>query len=320
MAKHIHIHLHKTRDADGPAHAPAGSSKGGQFVAGSSAAISHHAKAAAHHEAEHKKIGSPAVRPGAFAQPSPHQHAARLHKEAKEAHEIAKAQSTGPHAAHYAKEAQSWTKSANENSATVHAASQKAPLHKTRDADGPAHAPAGSSKGGQFVSGGGGSGHSTKSLEQLKWYQHHGSKSINKGLREGKLSKNAVAAVEHIDSMFTKSTEPLTVYRGSKWIEGHAAFGVRKGDPKIGDTFSDPAYSSTSKKEGIAKEFTNATVLEVHVPKGHLVLPASELMAKHEGGKSEEDEVLLPRDQKFKITGFERNKGGLLTKVKVTAI
>ena len=33
MAKHIHIHVH-TRDADGPAHAPAGSSKGGQFVSG----------------------------------------------------------------------------------------------------------------------------------------------------------------------------------------------------------------------------------------------------------------------------------------------
>lgn len=36
MAKHIHIWLRgSTRDADGPAHAPAGSSKGGQFVSGS---------------------------------------------------------------------------------------------------------------------------------------------------------------------------------------------------------------------------------------------------------------------------------------------
>ena len=34
MAKHIHIHLGRTKDADGPAHAPAGSSKGGQFVSG----------------------------------------------------------------------------------------------------------------------------------------------------------------------------------------------------------------------------------------------------------------------------------------------
>lgn len=34
MAIHIHIHK-KTKDADGPAHAPAGSSKGGQFVSGS---------------------------------------------------------------------------------------------------------------------------------------------------------------------------------------------------------------------------------------------------------------------------------------------
>ena len=46
MANHIHIHLHRTADAEGPAHAPAGSSKGGQFVAGSSQAIGHHAAAA----------------------------------------------------------------------------------------------------------------------------------------------------------------------------------------------------------------------------------------------------------------------------------
>lgn len=35
MNKHIHIHIHRTTDADGPAHAPAGSPKGGQFVSGS---------------------------------------------------------------------------------------------------------------------------------------------------------------------------------------------------------------------------------------------------------------------------------------------
>lgn len=34
MTKHIHIHIHRTTDADGPAHAPAGTSKGGQFVSG----------------------------------------------------------------------------------------------------------------------------------------------------------------------------------------------------------------------------------------------------------------------------------------------
>ena len=36
MAKHIHIWLRgSTQDADGPAHVPAGSSKGGQFTSGS---------------------------------------------------------------------------------------------------------------------------------------------------------------------------------------------------------------------------------------------------------------------------------------------
>ena len=48
MAKHIHIHLGKTKDANGPAHAPAGSSKGGQFVAGGKTAGAHHAASKAH--------------------------------------------------------------------------------------------------------------------------------------------------------------------------------------------------------------------------------------------------------------------------------
>lgn len=51
MAKHIHIHLGRTKDADGPAHAPAGSSKGGQFVSGGAAGGSqaHHAEKYQHH-------------------------------------------------------------------------------------------------------------------------------------------------------------------------------------------------------------------------------------------------------------------------------
>ena len=37
MTKHIHIYLpSKTKDADGPKHAPAGSSNGGQFTSGGS--------------------------------------------------------------------------------------------------------------------------------------------------------------------------------------------------------------------------------------------------------------------------------------------
>lgn len=51
MAIHIHVH---TKDA-GPAHAPAGSSNGGQFVAGGKNAAGHIAAGAEHRAAAAKK-------------------------------------------------------------------------------------------------------------------------------------------------------------------------------------------------------------------------------------------------------------------------
>ena len=53
MAIHIHLHT-KTKDV-GPAHAPAGSSNGGQFVAGGKSAAGHIAAGAEHRAAAAKK-------------------------------------------------------------------------------------------------------------------------------------------------------------------------------------------------------------------------------------------------------------------------
>ena len=120
MSKHIHIHIHgKTKDAGEFKESDHPRGKGGMFTAGSAEAVSHHSTQQAYHLDQHKK--TPEVKPaqGAFAQPSPHQHAARLHGEAKEAHEIAKVQKTGPNAQHYANQAMDWTQSANSVSAKL---------------------------------------------------------------------------------------------------------------------------------------------------------------------------------------------------------
>lgn len=164
---------------------------------------------------------------------------------------------------------------------------------------------------GQFGTGGGSPQKkelSPKQQEMVRWYQHFGYRSINKGLRSGTLSKSAKQAVDLIDSSFSPAPEDLVVYRGSKWVEGHPVFGAR-GGVKVGAEFSDPAYTSTTTEEGVAREFTNATAVRISIPKGTSTLNVSAEMGKVEGGKKQEKEILLPRDSKFRVTKVDVENG-----------
>lgn len=156
-------------------------------------------------------------------------------------------------------------------------------------------------------------------LEALRWYQHHGSAGINKGLRKGGNSKSAMLAIEAIDELFEPAKKAMTLYRGSKWIEGHPAFGVRTGAPTKGEVFIEWAFSSTSISEATARQYTNATCLKIALPAGAPVIMLSEMMGNHSGGRSEEGEVLLPRGQRFEITGHTLD-GKLLREVEVTVL
>jgi hypothetical protein len=118
----IHIHIHKTRDA-GPAHAPAGSSKGGQFVSSGGAAPGnaaklHHQKQAAKYRALHEKTGNPDHKAAAAA----HGEAGFRHQNYSQASEHGSywMESEEKQKAHLAKA----TAASNE----AHAASLKAPL------------------------------------------------------------------------------------------------------------------------------------------------------------------------------------------------
>ena len=170
----------------------------------------------------------------------------------------------------------------------------------------------------------GGAQHSPAVKQAVSWYQHHGFGSINRGLRTGKVSKNGAEAIKQIDSAFTPSTKEQVLHRGAGWVEGHPALGVRKGDPQVGVVFSDPAYTSTSVDEVTARQFTRATAFKIHVPAGTPTLDIAAAMhddkATARDISSKEGEVLLPRGTKFKITGFERDKSGLLKTVHVSVV
>lgn len=93
---------------------------GGKFSHTNAAAT--HTKAAQEHEAAMGKIGTKNLSPAQKAQFDRHDHARRIHKEAAEAHTTAAnhfAAKTG-HGDHYAKQAHSWTASANKASAAAH--------------------------------------------------------------------------------------------------------------------------------------------------------------------------------------------------------
>lgn len=120
----------------------------------------------------------------------------------------------------------------------------------------------------------------------------NGFAKINSELREGKADD---PRIEHLDSAFSKASplpEPIVVHRG---FQGRGADKLRK--VKVGETFTDEGYSSTSLKERIARSFRKrfssdpGQYASIIVPKGTRVLAGVEL----------EKEVLLPRGSRFKV-------------------
>ena len=255
MSKHIHIHLYRTADADGPAHAPAGSSKGGQFVssggnAPGNAAKLHHQKHAAKYRALHEKTGNP-----------DHKAAAAAHGEAGFQHQnYSQASEHGSYWMESKEKQKEHLAKAIQASNAAHAASLKAPLpkaakpvnrpqhspmrqanrnleaqqlkeskkivkmgqspgvnlgvrqmqaksdveqaklriaaRKTKDV-GPAHAPAGSSKGGQFVSSGGATSAKAAAEHHSQKQGEHAEKAQSKKLSESTRQAHEKASYHH---------------------------------------------------------------------------------------------------------------------------
>lgn len=107
-----------------------------------------------------------------------------------------------------------------------------------------------------------------------------------------------------VDKVFEKVEpleKPIVLHRGldiSRRPEALAFFG----NLKVGQSFSDPAYFSTSisSKVGTDFAFDSRIRLKVVVPAGKKVLPVNTLLGKRHG-YALEHEALLPRGSKFKV-------------------
>lgn len=122
-----------------------------------------------------------------------------------------------------------------------------------------------------------------------QYYSSSGYMSINDELRssQGKLKGAHGEQVKQLDAAIAKHPAPRTflVERGTEGIDYFSKMDV-------GSTYVDHGYSSTAATEG----FDTQVQLHIEVPKGY---PAAPIPSNH----PVENEVLLPRGTKFKVTG-----------------
>jgi len=131
-----------------------------------------------------------------------------------------------------------------------------------------------------------------------------GNRAYNDSLRSG-----AAATSDHksLDSAISKSTTVgnSTVYRGISMPKGMSL--------SVGDSFTDPAYVSTSTDREIAQEFANArsglgsdTLADMKTFAGTPVVMAIKVPhgSSAARGDSYAREVILPRGQSYKVTGI----------------
>lgn len=145
----------------------------------------------------------------------------------------------------------------------------------------------------------------------LRLYTGSGYRSFNYAMRHDEketYNDDAIALAKHVanlDSAIAKSktTIDMIVHRG---IDGRANDMMSK--LKVGATFSDKAWLSTSEDANQAGRFANDGIhpekylMHIHVPSGHAMAPISL-------GMEEEKEWLLPRNTRMKITKVSQANG-----------
>ena len=136
--------------------------------------------------------------------------------------------------------------------------------------------------------------------------------SINGDLRSGKLTKENKETIKHIDSAMKKSKNNKDViakndlYRAADIPEIADALKNKK-DLK-GIEFTDKAYVSTTTDPSVARNFQrgeNSMMFKISAPKGTPMID----MKEHSGFENE-NEILIGRNQKFKVKDvtYEKEK------------
>ena len=143
-----------------------------------------------------------------------------------------------------------------------------------------------------------------------------GSAALNSGLRKGGLDRDDMQTVYDIDNAIAKApriTQPVLVYRGIDSRTDWRATTALK-EIKVGESFDDAAFCSTSTVKSVAQKFTDKIMFEIALPTGVRALPVKKLGASRLGFG--ESEVLLPREYRMKV--LAKRTEGDVTILRVT--
>jgi hypothetical protein len=148
--------------------------------------------------------------------------------------------------------------------------------------------------------------------QAIKEYTGTMYQSVNQALRKGKPVPAADRKeMKLVDEAFSKAktTEPLEVYRGIGPMDADKFAGL-----KVGDTFEDKGFVSTSTDKDTAENFSRGdtpTMMHVQVPKGSKAISVDSMSVFKKGGYAtrSENEILLNRGGKFKVLSIKPAKG-----------
>jgi len=139
-----------------------------------------------------------------------------------------------------------------------------------------------------------------------------GYKQINGHLRNNTdIDDNIKKNIEDLNKAIKKSKlkEDTTLYRGLKLND---SLKEQLSKLKIGDSFSDNGFSSTSFDENmVTKNFVGeneGAIFQINAKKGQYALPLENIKASDDGDYTGEAEMLLPTKSSFKLIGKEGNK------------
>ena len=150
----------------------------------------------------------------------------------------------------------------------------------------------------------------------LEEYKREGFRSLNRGLRDhdGDLSvlpQEERLRAEGLDAALVKVPaldRPVVAYRGRLPDAVLEAFDEGEEETLIGQVFGDPAYTSTSLRSGIAREYGGSSrfpdsVGKIALPRGTKACYVDAVLDKGQY------ELLLPREAKVRIEKAYREEG-----------
>lgn len=133
-------------------------------------------------------------------------------------------------------------------------------------------------------------------------------KQINGGLRDTKGEAPAAHAdtVKHLDAAIASAPptkEDMLLYRGIDHINAKKL--------AVGSEFTDHGYTSTTHNYDTAESFGGDAIIHMTVPKGTRAAAMDATGAAIQQGAKSENEYLLPRGTKYKVTHKSKDSDGL---------